>query len=82
MTRKELIEKIDKGSDILFDVAGRHFTILTWTDKGIAIGEQNKNTPAEYFDSPEALVDNFKVDGVTLAELSRGIVITDYTSSC
>lgn len=80
MTRAELIDKIDNGSDIMFSVAGKQFTILTWTDEGIAIGEQYPNDgELQYFDTPEDLVDNFMISGKTLGERSKEIVITQYT---
>lgn len=43
MTRSEFIRKIEEGRDIMFDVLGRHYTILTWLDEGIGIGEQYPN---------------------------------------
>lgn len=80
MTKKELIDKIVNGCDIMFDVAGKHFTILTWTDEGIAIGEQHPNDgELQYFDSAEDLVDGFMVDGKSLSSLSAKVVITQYT---
>jgi len=80
MTRGELIDKIENGSDILFSVAGRHYTILTWTEEGIAIGQQHPNDhEIRYFGTPEELVDNFVIGKKTLGELSKDIVITQYT---
>lgn len=80
MTKKTLIDKIENGSDIMFDVAGKHFTILTWMDDGIAIGEQHPNDgELQYFDSAEELVDGFEVDGKSLASLADKVVITQYT---
>ncbi len=52
MNRNEFIDKIEKGSDITFDVCGRHFTILTWLDDGIGIDEQHpKDGNVQYYDS-------------------------------
>lgn len=80
MTRNELIEKIENGSDILFDVSGKHYTILTWCDEGIAIGEQNRpEDPLLYFPTAKELVENFKVNGVPLGELAAGVRITEYS---
>ena len=80
MTRSELIDRIENGSDILFSVAERNFTILTWTEDGIAIGEQYPNDhEIRYFGTPEELVDNFMIGGKSLGELSTDIVITQYT---
>ena len=80
MTRAEFVKKIENGSDIMFDVRGKHFTILTWPADGIAIDEQHPNDGnVQYFDSAEALVDGFSVDGKQLAVIANEIRITDYT---
>lgn len=80
MTKSELIEQIENGSDIMFDVAKKHFTILTWTDDGIAIGEQFPNDgELQYYESAEDLVEGFMVNGRPLGSLVNDIVITQYT---
>lgn len=80
MTKAELIDKIDNGSDIMFSVMGKHYTIMTWFDEGIGIDEQYPNDGnLQYFDSPEELIDGFKVDGKPLGELSGDIRITSYS---
>jgi len=80
MTKSELIEQIENGSDIMFDVAKKHFTILTWTDDGIAIGEQFPNDgELQYYESAEDLVEGFMVNGRPLGSLAKDIVITQYT---
>ena len=80
MTRNELIEKIQNGSDIMFDVGSRHFTIVTWLDDGIGIGEQHPNDgEIQAFPTAESLVDNFRIDDKSLAQLCDKIVITDYS---
>lgn len=79
MTKSELIEKIENGSDILFDIGNEHYVIFTWHDKGIAIGEQFKTTPMEYFDTAKELVDNFKPNGTPLSKQCDKVVITEYS---
>lgn len=80
MTKAELIDKIENGSDIMFDVANRHFTILTWMDEGIAISEQHPHDgEPQYFDTAEALVEGFKINGKPLGSLSDKVVIVQYT---
>lgn len=64
----------------MFDLSGKHFTILTWCKEGIGIGEQYPNdTQMSFFRSAKDLVDGFTVNGVPLGELAFGIRITDYT---
>ena len=42
MKKSEIAAKIESGRDIMFDVGNRHYTIITWLDDGIGIGEQDK----------------------------------------
>lgn len=80
MTRNELVNLIENGGDIMFDCMDKHYTILTWTDDGILIGEQITNTQKEeineYFDTAEQLVSEFKVNGIPLCDLLDKINIT------
>lgn len=79
MTRNEFIWKIEHGDDIMFDVAGRHYTIVTWPDEGIRIVEQNTNSDGIIYPSANELVEKFTVGSTPLAELCDKIVITSYT---
>lgn len=80
MTKAELIEKIETGSDIMFSVAGKQFTILTWTDDGIAIGEQHPNDgDLQYYDTAEDLVESYMVDGKPLGAIASKVKITQYS---
>lgn len=80
MTRLELIDKIEHGSDIMLDIAGKHFTIITWAKEGIGIGEQYPNCGAmQYFDTAAELVNGFRVNGIPIGDIAAGIHITDYT---
>ncbi len=80
MTKQEFAEKIENGRDIMFDVRDKHFTILTWTEKGINIGEQYPKEPKDQsFATPEELLENYLVDGIPLGELSDEVKITDYS---
>lgn len=80
MTRNELVNLIDNGGDIMFDCLDKHYTILTWTDDGILIGEQITDTQKEeineYFETAEQLVSEFKVNGIPLYDLLDKINIT------
>lgn len=80
MTKNEFIEKIENGSDIMFDVAGRHYSIFTWMDDGIGIGEQYPHdNEMQFFDTAEDLVENYKIGDKPLSDLISTVVITDYT---
>ena len=80
MTRNEFIAKIENGRDVLFTVAGKGFTILTWPAEGIAIGDWSRpNDKPQFFQTAQELVDNFMVHNVPLKDLVHKIVITEYS---
>ena len=81
MTRKELIEKIKYGDDIMFDVCGKHFVIFTWDadEKGIYISEVDPVDCEEYFQTIEDLLNGYFIDGHSLGDVAEEIVIRDYT---
>ncbi len=77
MTKLEFAELIDTSGDIMFDVKNKHFTICTWTNGGINIGEQYPEEPKDRaFTTSEELLDNYLVDGIPLGELSEEVNIT------
>ncbi len=81
MTRDEFVKKIRNGSDIEFTVNGVGYTICTWTDEGISIGEWNKAESVKNYSSPEELVDDFPVKTKKLGEVTDAIIIINYTSN-
>lgn len=80
MKKDELIAKIENGRDIMFDVGSRHYTIITWLDDGIGIGEQNKpEKEISVYPDADTLLKDFLVDGKPLGDLAEKVVITDYS---
>lgn len=80
MTKNEFVKKIEDGRDIMFDVAGRHYTIVTWLDDGIGIGEQNdQDGNIAVYPDANALVEGFIVGDKHLGDLVDKVVITDYS---
>ena len=80
MKKSEFIVKIENGRDIMFDVEGRHYTIITWLDDGIGIGEQNKpQNEISIYPDVDTLLNDFLVDGKPLGDLTENVVITDYS---
>lgn len=64
----------------MFDVGGRHYTIITWLDDGIGIGEQNKpESEISVYPDAETLLKDFLVDDKPLGDLTEKVVITDYS---
>lgn len=79
MTKSDFVWKIEHGDDIMFDVFGKHYTILTWPENGIIIGEQNVDDDGVCFESAEELLDGFTVDGSPLSSIISNVNITNYT---
>lgn len=82
MTKQELIEKIRKGTDIMFKIGEKGFTICDSVDyddgKDIAPWGGDGAT---VFPDAETLVNQFLIDGIPLGDLAQDVMITDYTLS-
>ncbi|MBQ9009963.1 MAG: hypothetical protein IJ088_11620 [Clostridia bacterium] len=80
MTKEELIEKIRKGTDIVFRIGASGFTILDSekNDNGKDIAEWGGNNAVIYKDA-EALVNQHLINGKPLGEWTQDVVILDYT---
>ena len=80
MTKNELINLIENGSDILLKISGRSFWIFTWTEDGICITEEGKDgTGACYYGTASELVNYFKINNVPIGDLVEGIRILEYS---
>ncbi len=80
MKKDEFISKVKNGRDIMFDVDDRHYTIITWLDEGIGIGEQNRpESGISTYPDVDTLLKEFQVNDKPLEDLIENIVITDYS---
>ncbi|MFT3950979.1 MAG: hypothetical protein QM689_03340 [Oscillospiraceae bacterium] len=82
-SKEDFIKLIDEGGDIMFDCSDKHYTILTWWDDGIFIGEQitadQPEDKHEVFLCAQDLVHSFLVNGEPLETLLSDVVITFYS---
>ncbi len=79
MTRNEFIQMIEEAMDcVVFTVRDKGYTIIVWREEGISILEWNKEETRRFFQTPTTLVDQFEVDGIPLAKLTKDIKITEY----
>lgn len=81
MTRNEFRKKVEKGSDIEFEVNGIGCTICTWTENGISIGEWDRPETVSVYETVDEMIDNYIVRGVPLVDLMESVKITDYTAN-
>lgn len=79
MSRNELVEAIDFGSDIMFDCCDKSFSILGWYEAGPLIAEQSNGNNRQVFKDGADLVDNYKIDGKPLSDHLSNIEITYQT---
>lgn len=80
MKKIDFINIIENGSDIMLTVLGKNYTILTWTDDGIAIGEQYPNDgDLRYYATATELVNDFTVNGTPIGDLVDAVTITQYS---
>lgn len=76
MTRKELVDSINFGCDIMFDCRGKHYTILGWCPGGPNIAEQITEANEMQFDNGDDLVDHYMIDGKPMINWLDQIDIT------
>ena len=79
MTKNEFIEKVKNGSEIMFMIGKRGFTIVNYFDDGPDIGEWNKVETVQKFENAVSLVEGYIIDGRALADYAESIKITDYS---
>ncbi len=66
----------------MFDCLGKHYTILTWTEDGIAIGEQTTSITDDtnqIYSTAEDLINNFRINGLALVDIIDKVKITYYS---
>lgn len=66
LTRNEFIKIVDAGNDVMFDFRGKKFSIVM-TKCGADIAEQKTCANRQSFESAAQLLDQYKVDGIALA---------------
>ena len=80
MTKEELVSLIEDGSDIVFEVNDKSFTILTWTEGGISIAEGYKPETEKKYKIATDLVSEYIIDGTnTLASFANDVRIVEYS---
>ncbi len=76
MTRSEFIDHVEFGADIMFDVRGKHLTVLGWYPEGALIGEQVTEANKAVFPNAQAMLDGYIIDGERLTDIWDEVEIT------
>ena len=77
MTKNELIEKIENGSEIMLTIEGRGFTIFNYNEPDI--GEWDNPDTVRKYKSAEDLVERHTINGIPISRLADKINITSYS---
>lgn len=78
MTRREFIDLIDFGSDIMFELDEKSYSIIGGADGGPNIAEQITENNEATFKNGKDLLDNYCINGETLRDCFERIKITYY----
>lgn len=76
MTRSEFVDMIDFGSDIMFDLDKKSYSIIAVDDGCANIAEQVTENNEATFQSGKELLDNYRINGETLNACFDRIKIT------
>lgn len=79
MTKNEFYEKVENGSEIMFVIGKRGFTILNYYEDGPDIGEWNKPETVKKFKDVTSLLEQYTIDQKPLKDYVNTIRITDYS---
>ena len=76
MPRSEFIDHVEFGADIMFDVRGKHLTVLGWNEEGPMILEQVTEANEAVFPNAQAMLDGYIIDGERLRDIWDEVEIT------
>ncbi len=79
MTKNEFVGKVENGSEIMFKIGSRGFTIFSYSSGDVDIGEWGKSNTVRKFPDVESLLNKYNVNGKPLKESVGLIKITDYS---
>ncbi len=68
LKEKELVEIIEYGGDIMFDCAGKHYTLCAWNGEQLDIAEQKTEHNHKKFDNVADLLNHYLINGKALKE--------------
>ena len=80
MSRRELIEKIEKAFEMVIAVSGRMFRIVRDEEDWLTIGERNRLGSEKHYSDTNQMISRYKIDGKPLREYMEGITIIQYTA--
>ena len=80
MTRKELVEKLEKVYEMVIAVSGRLFRILRDEDDNLIITERSRKESEKHYSDTYDMISRYKIDGKPLRDYAEAIRIVKYTA--
>ena len=80
VSKKELIEKIEKALEMVISVSGRKFTIVRDEEDWLTISEKKHQETEKHYSDTYDLVSRYKIDGNPLRNYIDAIKIEKYVA--
>ena len=80
MSKKDLVEKIEKAFEMVIAVSGRMFRIVRDEEDWLTIAERNRRETEKHYSDTYDLVSRYKIDGKPLRDYIGSITVVKYTA--
>lgn len=80
MSRRELIDKLEKAFEMVIAVSGRLFRIIRDEDDRLIISESSRKESEKHYSDTNDLISRYKIDGAPLRDYIDAITIVQYTA--
>ena len=80
MSKRELVEKIEKAFEMVIAVSGRMFRILRDEDDRLIIAERAHRESEKHYSDTYDMISRYKIDGKPLRDYADTIRIVKYTA--
>ena len=80
MSKRELVEKIEKVYEMVIAVSGRMFRILRDEEDNLIIGERDQKSSEKHYTDTYDMLTRYKIDGKPLRDYVDAITIVKYTA--
>ena len=80
MSKKELVEKIEKAFEMVIAISGRKFKILRDEEDNLIIAERCWQESEKHYTDTYDMIRRYKIDGKPLRDYVEAITIEKYTA--
>lgn len=80
MSKRELVEKIEKVYEMIISVSGRLFRIRRDEDDNLIIAERFRKDSVRHYTDTYDMISRYKIDGKPLRDYAEAITIVKYTA--